>query len=745
MVAPLPVVPSTRTNNRHHADAAKDWPQESQATNLIHSKLGLPLVSDDFLTRPRLLDLLQRDRRVALIAAPAGFGKTTLLAQWASEQDLPVAWVTLDGHDSDPVRFWTHVCYALQQAAPDSFGPESDDFPPTSVNDVVDMIINRMWAADTGAALVLDDYHEHRSDEVDQGVQRLIAGLPAGVRVVISTRHDPNLALARLRAAEQLVELRQRDLRFTEDEATRWFARRFVETTSDTVTEALAVTEGWPAAFALLFASNRHRTGRPGQPDHPHLAEYIREEVTRDHDDDWPILVVSSFCPHVSGPLLEHTLQISNGRDKLRRLAQSNLPLEQFDAGATDFRLHRLVADHVLLGHASDPEVRRWMVRAADWFTANNDARSALDLLIRAEEHDAAGTMISQSWLRYFRSGEIASLHSDLARIAPEVAKRHAPILVAQAWLHAHRGRRGDAIRNLRRAEPEADPGPLPDGCPSIEVARETINALYALDGLASTEASSRRVDALVDEESPWRPVADLAIGYASFLNGSLQAAQWAFDRVLASGDIFLRSIAIGWSTVIDVMEGWTEAARARFDVEAEQWHANRQLAESAPVVVAGAALAWAEGQPIEAAAALEACHSRLGRSDPTDRLEVLIWLAAADARIGRSERARGWLDAAGRIVTMLGGSEWHSSRLHEIEQRIGSRTERSGRDPGLTDREARILRLLSATHLSQREIGCELGVSFNTVKSHVKAIYVKLGATSREEASQIARNNGLI
>ena len=169
------------------------------------------------------------------------------------------------------------------------------------------------------------------------------------------------------------------------------------------------------------------------------------------------------------------------------------------------------------------------------------------------------------------------------------------------------------------------------------------------------------------------------------------------------------------------------------------------QLAGVPAVVVARAAISCADGRPIEAAADLEDCSAMLGSADPTDQLEVLIWLAGAEMSVGRTKRARRWLESAERLVERLGGSEWHSGRLRAIEDRMGPATQRNGRDPGLTRREERILGLLSATHLSQREIARELGVSFNTIKSHVKSIYVKLGATSREEATQIARNHGLV
>jgi LuxR family maltose regulon positive regulatory protein len=712
---------------------------------LVTSKLTASSVPEGALTRHRLIEVLHQDRRVALISAPAGFGKSTLLAQWTATCDVPVAWVTLDADDSDPARFWAHVIGALDRADPGRSWPHADVLGISSVDEVVCAISNQMDEAEGGVVLALDDYHEIDSEEVDRSVERLIARLPERARIVIATRRDPDVALARLRAAEQLAEVRQRDLCFTEEEAVEWLERRGIEATSDTVKDSLAVTEGWPAAYTLLFGSGRRLGEGNFRLDHRHVADYIREEVVEGHGDASSLLTVAAFCPWVCAPMLEHTLGIANGWEALRGLERSDLLLERVDGSGERYRLHRLVAEYVLLGHETDDDVCRWMQRAAEWYTANGHPRIALDTLIRAGEHAAACDMINRSWLARMRGGQLATLRKDLARIAPEVAERNAPFLVTRAWLNAHDGRRRDALSDLERAESLAPGSPLPDGCPNVEASRAVINALYAVEGLTSAEESARQVDTLVDGASMWRPLADLAIGYASFMTGRLGEAQTAFDRVIASPDVLLRSYAVGWSTVIDVMEDRLESARARFEEVEAMWSAHPPLVNLPAVVVARSAIACAEGRPIEAAADLEGCRSLLGSSDPTDRLEVLLWLAGAEVSIGRTKRAIRWRDAAKQLIDRLGGSEWHQRRLSDIEDRMGPNVERNGRDPGLTDREVRILQLLSATHLSQREIGRELGVSFNTIKSHVKAIYVKLGATSREEASQIARNLGLI
>ena len=711
---------------------------------VVESKLYVPRIPRNAVERRRLIDLLSQDRRVALIPAPAGYGKSTLLAQWYAECTNPVAWVTLDRGDSDPIRFLHHLVGALNQAAPGRFEYSADSIASAAPETVVAAILNSMCSVESCMTLIIDDYHESHSREVDEIMGRLLGCLPVGVKLVIATRRDPDLALSRLRAAEELIEIRQKDLRFTEEEAAEWFASRSIKTTPEGVEESLAITEGWPAAYTLIFGAERHRDGSLDRPDHRHVAEYIREEVVQHNRDVWPLVVVAAFCPRVCGQLVDATLDVSDGDEALRRLERSDLAFERLDGEGEWYRLHQLVADHVLLGQTMEPDLRRWMGRAAEWFTVKGEMRTALDILIRAGDDFAACDMINMAWIDHFRDREFTTLRNDLARISPDVAERNASFLVTRAWLYAHDGRHRDAISNLQRAQPVAA-GALPDGCPSVEVAQAAIESIFVVRGLSTVQASAARLDTLIDDASPWRPIADFGIGFASFATGDLGTAQSAFDRVLASSDDLLRSGAIGWNTVIDVMQGRIESARDRYDETASLWLEHPRLAEEPAVVIAGAALAWAEGRPIDAAADLEACCRELGSSDPPGKLEALVWLATAEVSIGRTKRAMQWLDAARRLIERLGGSDWYGQRLQAIEDRMGPVNESNGRNPGLTDREQRILQMLSATHLSQREIGRELGVSFNTIKSHVKATYIKLGATSREEASQIARNLGLI
>lgn len=744
---PQPVAESRAT--AHPADG-DERPLLDPATILIDTKLRMPAIGGDALDRPRLIERLPgRGCRVGLVVAPAGYGKSTLLSQWAADLDRPVAWIRLDRDDSDPARFWSYVLEALRRALPGQISAAATALAYGSTTDPVPLVVNELSSVEDGVILVLDDYHEVRSDEVDEAIDRLLTYLPATATLVIAARHDPNLSFPRLRASDRLAEIRQEDLRFTEQEARQWLAAHHIKAIPEAVSVCVDIFEGWPAAFALALGSIASTPDRAAalsavRGDARTVSAYIREEVTR-HSEDRDALVVTALCPQVSSSLMDYVLETTGSQETLHQLQRSDVLLENVDHRGVWFRLHQLVADYLLVGYDSDPAVRKWMVRAAEWYAANDHAREALALFLRAKEYGAAGDVINRSWLDQVQRGQRDTLRRDLQRIEPHVAADNVSYLVTRAWLLAGEGRSRDAIAHLRRAAAVSDGRPLPDGAPSVEAARAVMDCLFILNGYPKTLLSATRADKLVPTDSEWRPLADLGIGHAHYMAGDLITAQLAFDRALASSSISLRAHAIGWSALVDVVLGDVEAANARLQEAATEWADDAPLADLPAVVMARGALECAQGRPIEAVGQLEACIQRLGATDPCDRLEALTWLADAEASVGRADRARHQLAEATRIAKRIGASDRQVQRIAEVEGRLGSAVTVTGRDPGLTDRETRILQLLSATHLSQREIGRELGVSFNTIKSHVKAVYVKLGACSREEASQIARLRGLL
>jgi LuxR family maltose regulon positive regulatory protein len=286
---------------------------------LLATKLYLPGPRPGQVSRPRLLARLDEGlaQGLVLVCAPAGYGKTVVLADWARRGGQPVrggqvAWLSLDAGDNDPARFWRHVVAALDRARPgtgDRVAPLLGPPAPASFQGLVTALINDL-AADE-ALLVLDDYHVIGSPQVHESLAFLVEHRPAGICVVLASRSDPPLPLARLRARGQLTEVRVADLRFTPAEAAE-LLRHAVSALPDASVAALAArTEGWAAGLQLAALSLR------GQPDaaafvaaftgsHRYVLDYLAEEVLQGQDEQLrTFLLESSVLERLSGPLCD--------------------------------------------------------------------------------------------------------------------------------------------------------------------------------------------------------------------------------------------------------------------------------------------------------------------------------------------------------------------------------------------------------------------------------------------------------
>ncbi len=259
---------------------------------LLATKLHVPRLQAGFVPRPRLVRALDEglSRQLTLLCAPAGFGKTALLADWARAGNHPVAWLSLDAADNDPARFWRHAVAALDRVRPgiaERAGPLLAPPSPGSFEGLMTALINELAAqpSDDVVLLVLDDYHLIDAQPVHAALEFLLDHLPPGLRVVLASRSDPPLPLARLRASRQLAELRAGELRFTGDEAAALLAEGSSGALPSTVVAALAArAEGWAAGLQLAALSLR------GQPDpaefvaafsgsHRYVLDYLAEEV----------------------------------------------------------------------------------------------------------------------------------------------------------------------------------------------------------------------------------------------------------------------------------------------------------------------------------------------------------------------------------------------------------------------------------------------------------------------------------
>src|SRR5215218_274800 len=324
---------------------------------LLATKLHIPRARPGFVVRPRLVDRLAQAHggELTLVCAPAGFGKTALLADWARRDPRPVAWLSLDDADNDPVRFWRHVAAALDQARPGVASPVAgllQGQQSASFQAVAATLVNELAGVADAVMLVLDDYHLIQAQSVHESLGFLLEHLPASLRLVVASRADPPLPLARLRARGQLAELRQRDLRFTPKEAAELLRTAVGSELPEAAVAALGDrTEGWVAGLQLAALSLRDRgdvtafvEGFSGS--HRYVLDYLAEEVLdRQPKQLRTFLLETSVLGRLSGPLCQAVTGRSDSQALLEQVERANLFLVPLDEVRGWWRYHHLFAD----------------------------------------------------------------------------------------------------------------------------------------------------------------------------------------------------------------------------------------------------------------------------------------------------------------------------------------------------------------------------------------------------------------
>src|SRR6266542_3745900 len=329
----------------------------SEQDGLLATKLHVPGPQPAFVARPRLSERLEEGlaRGLLLVCAPAGFGKTSLLADWARRGGRPVAWLSLDTGDNDPARFWRHVVAALDRARPgtaEQIAPLLGPPAPRSFEGLVTALINQLAAQPDQMLPVLDDYHLIDAQSVHASLGFLLEHRPPGLHLVLTSRADPPLGLARLRARGQLAELRDADLRFTAQEAAALLrAAVGADLPGGAVAALAARTEGWAAGLQLASLSLRERSDVAGfvatfSGSHRYVLDYLTEEVLdRQPEQVRAFLLETSVLERLSGELCDAVTGRSDSQALLERVARAKLFLAPLDEVRGWWRYHQLFAD----------------------------------------------------------------------------------------------------------------------------------------------------------------------------------------------------------------------------------------------------------------------------------------------------------------------------------------------------------------------------------------------------------------
>jgi LuxR family maltose regulon positive regulatory protein len=550
---------------------------------ILSTKLYIPPVRSELVSRPRLIERLngglRRGRKLTLISAPAGFGKTTLLSEWIQcedEETLPprFAWLSLDSGDNEPTRFWAYVLAALRTvpdlreagAGESALGMlQSPQPPPVEalltdlINDVAELAAQSAeqgTAAGCNLVLVLDDFHVVTNPQIGEALTFFLDNMPPCMHLVIATRSDPSLPISRLRGRARLTELSAADLRFTSQEATAFLNHVMgLDLSAEDVETLEERTEGWivglqMAARALQATPTApERDSSPARDfiaafagSHRYILDYLTDEVLlREPDDVQEFLLQTSILARLSGPLCDAVTGQGSGQEMLERLDAANLFIVPLDGERQWYRYHHLFAD--LLGrrlvkvHADlVPVLHR---RASEWYEGANLVEEAIAHALAGRDFERVARLVEQHAVQHMSTyRQEARLAEWLQALPDELVQERPWLCVYLAWTRYWRGLRGQVEECLVRAERALAAGTSAGG--EDRLIAGYIAAIRAHHALTSQEL--QRVIEMADQAIRFLPEGDymrceaaVALGGAYWGLGNVAASERAFAQARAT------------------------------------------------------------------------------------------------------------------------------------------------------------------------------------------------------------------
>jgi LuxR family transcriptional regulator, maltose regulon positive regulatory protein len=529
---------------------------------LLATKLHIPRPRPGFLARPRLLERLTEGTggALTLVCAPAGFGKTSLLGDWARRSQRPVAWLSLDGGDSDPARFWRYIAAALDELRP-GVGQRVDALfqgaqPPLET--VLTVLVNDLAEGPEEVVLVLDDLHLVETPPVHEGLAGLLERLPPQLRLVLASRADPPLPLARLRAGRQLVELREADLRFSPEETAALLRMAVGRELPEAAVAALGDrTEGWAAGLQLAALSLQGHADISAfveefSGSHRYVLDYLTEEVLdRQPEPLRAFLLETSLLERLSGPLCDAVTGRADSQALLEQAERAHLFLHPLDEVRGWWRYHHLFADllGVRLQRERPDRVEGLHRAAAAWHEAQGLADEAIGHALAAGDVTWAARLIERQLDARLLRWEGVTLQRWLAALPAELVRSRPRLALAQARLALISGRLEAVEGPLEAAELALAVAADEPYEPSVGRAASLLANLPAAIALQRAGLAYLRGDADQMIASARRALAALGEGewmLESFTRWYLAEAEWLAGR-LAEAEAAMASAIVRW------------------------------------------------------------------------------------------------------------------------------------------------------------------------------------------------------
>jgi LuxR family maltose regulon positive regulatory protein len=728
--------------------------------SLLDAKLAIPEPRTDAVSRRPLIDFARSSaRRVIGVTAPAGYGKSTLMAEWAQADERPVGWVTFDRFDNDPATF----LYLLAMAYGVLTGADTDTLGvmrgigSSVLGRAAPQLAATLRASPTPFVLMLDDLHEVNDPGCQDALGIVIDGVPRGSQLVTASRVEPT-HIPRLRASGDALELGTDRLALDADGARQVFSSERVEIDLDTAAAVTARTEGWPVGLYLAALIARDGDGDHAASsvagDDRYVADYLyRESMARLPEDLQRFLRRTAVLDQLSAPLCDAVVGEQGSTRHLRALEASNSFLIPLDRRRGWYRYHGLFREFLLaeLRRFEPDEIMKLHLRATDWYEANGSGVMAVEHLLNTNERDRCVQLVTSLVASTYFNGQVSTVMRWLETVGDDAIEAYPPLLVLAGWIAALGGHEIETERLTALLETASFNQVPVDGTASFESSRAMFLSLVCPAGAAKSAADAEIALASEPAWSAWRDQALCMAGEAALLTGDVSRARELFGGLFALGADSDAAV-LGRAEVAELDMGrghWGEAAE---HVDAalvilERTHM-QDYSTSGLAFAAAARLAVHRGDRAGAERHLMAAmRPRVASTAaiPGVAVRLRLHIAKVYMSLGDQSAARHLLreiDDVLRVRPDLGVLVDQVTEFRGVVD-AASHSGAAGLPP-LSPAELRLLPYLQ-THLTFSEIGERLFVSRNTVSSQASSIYRKLGASSRNDAVTQATAIGLI
>jgi LuxR family transcriptional regulator, maltose regulon positive regulatory protein len=728
---------------------------------LLDAKISVPQPRPGLVGRVDLIAAARAsDCRVIGVTAPAGYGKTTLLAQWALAEDRRVAWVSLDRFDDDPAALLVLLASAYARVSPGNaeLVAAVGGLGVSVLGRAAPRLASALRTSPEPFVLMLDDLHELQSPDCHDALGVVIAGVPRGSQLVAASRSEqPHLP--RLRAAGDVLEFGTSHLALDTAGAEQVFADAAVSLTRELAAALTERTEGWPVGLYLAAVIARDGGGEALMisGDDRYVADYLyRESMMTLPEDDQRFLRRSAVLDQLCAPLCDAVVGEPGAHQRLRRLEASSSFLVPFDRRREWYRYHGLFREFLLgeLRRVEPDAITKLHLRAADWYESNDSLMMALEHLLNTAERDRSAQLVAALVLSTYQAGQISTVQRWLAALGDAAIAEYPPLAVLAGWIAVFSGQTVEAQRWAAIADAASFDHVPADGSASFDSARAMLRA-----GMCAAGPEQMLADGMlaVAQEPPWSVWRDTALcmqGEALLLTGDVDQAAAVFAEAsplaakMSNTDSLVDSEA---ELAMLAMDGgrWAEAAehveRAIAAIDEIRLH---DYAISVLAFAGAARLAAHRGDLNETNRQLtQAMRARpsLTFALPYLAVRARLHLAKVHWAIADQMTARHLLLEIDDILVRRPALGTLVEQVAEFRSAIKSAARAGAAHASpLTPAELRLLPYLQ-THLTIREIAARLFISRNTVNSEVTSIYRKLGVSSRSDAVRQATTIGLL